>query len=92
MEKPVRRRAHECLRTYTHKHVQNRQEIRINFTRMYVKTARVSALFVWLISHQPTVLFSQNKPTITNQPAVLFSQNKPAPASSHQQNEHSEVD
>jgi hypothetical protein len=37
-------------------------------------------LFVWLISHQPAVLFSQNKPGITNQPAVLFSQNKPAPA------------
>jgi hypothetical protein len=45
------------------------------------------ALFVWLISHQPAVLFSQNKPAITNQPAVLFSQNKPAPAISHQPNE-----
>jgi hypothetical protein len=44
-------------------------------------------MFVWLISHQPTVLFSQNKPAITNQPAVLFSQNKPAPAISHQPNE-----
>jgi hypothetical protein len=45
------------------------------------------ALFVWLISHQPTVVFSQNKPAITNQPAVLFSQNKPAPAIIHQPNE-----
>jgi hypothetical protein len=45
------------------------------------------ALFVWLISHQPAVLFSRNKPAITNQPAVLFSQNKPAPAISHQPNE-----
>jgi hypothetical protein len=45
------------------------------------------ALFVWLISHQPAVLFSQNKSAITNQPAVLFSQNKPAPAISHQPNE-----
>jgi hypothetical protein len=60
------------------------------------------ALFVWLISHQPTVLFSQNKPVTSNQPAVLFSQNKPvtsnqpavlfsqnklAPAISHQPNE-----
>jgi hypothetical protein len=44
-------------------------------------------LFVWLISHQPTVLFSQNKPAISNQPTVLFSQNKPAPAISHQPNE-----
>jgi hypothetical protein len=26
------------------------------------------ALFAWLISHQPTVLFSQNKPTTSNQP------------------------
>jgi hypothetical protein len=40
------------------------------------------ALFVWLISHQPAVLFSQTKPAITNQPAVLFSQNKPVPATS----------
>jgi hypothetical protein len=47
----------------------------------------ISALFVWLISHQLTVLFSQNKPAITNQLAVLFSQNKPAPAISHQPNE-----
>jgi hypothetical protein len=38
------------------------------------------ALFVWLISHQPVLLFSQNKPAISNQPTVLFSQNKPAPA------------
>jgi hypothetical protein len=45
------------------------------------------ALFVWLISHQPAVLFSQTKPAITNQPAVLFSQNKPVPAISHQPNE-----
>jgi hypothetical protein len=27
-----------------------------------------STLFVWLISHQPTVLFSQNKPATSNQP------------------------
>jgi hypothetical protein len=38
------------------------------------------------ISHQPTVLFSQNKPATSNQPTVLFSQNKSAPAMSHQQN------
>jgi hypothetical protein len=42
------------------------------------------ALFAWLISHQPAVLFSQNKPATSNQPAVPFSQNKPAPAISHQ--------
>jgi hypothetical protein len=45
------------------------------------------ALFVWLISHQPTVLFSQNKPATNNQPAVLFYQNKSAPAINHQPNE-----
>jgi hypothetical protein len=45
------------------------------------------ALFAWLISHQPAVLFSQSKPATSNQPAVLFSQNKPAPAISHQPNE-----
>jgi hypothetical protein len=43
----------------------------------------IDALFAWLISHQPAVLFSQNKPAINNQPAVLFSQNKSAPAISH---------
>jgi hypothetical protein len=41
-------------------------------------------LFAWLISHQPAVLFSHNKPATSNQPAVLFSQNKPAPAISRQ--------
>jgi hypothetical protein len=47
----------------------------------------MSSLFAWLISHQPAVLFSQNKPATSNQPAVLFSQNKLAPATSHQPNE-----
>jgi hypothetical protein len=42
------------------------------------------ALFAWLISHQPIVLFSQNKPATNNQPAILFSQNKSASAISHQ--------
>jgi hypothetical protein len=45
------------------------------------------ALFAWLISHQPAVLFSQNEPATSNQPAVLFSQEKPAPAISHQPTE-----
>jgi hypothetical protein len=45
-----------------------------------------SALFAWLISHQTTVLFSQNKPATNNQSAVLFSQNKPASAISHHPN------
>jgi hypothetical protein len=48
------------------------------------------SLFVWLISHQPAVLFSQNKPATSNQPAVLFSQNKSAPAISHQPNEQAD--
>jgi hypothetical protein len=42
------------------------------------------ALFVWLISHQPTIFFSQNKLAISNQSVVFFSQNKSAPAISHQ--------
>jgi hypothetical protein len=46
-----------------------------------------NSLFVWLISHQPVVLFSQNKSASRNQPTVLFSQNKPAPAISHQPTE-----
>jgi hypothetical protein len=52
--------------------------------------APVSSLFAWLISHQPAVLFSYNKPATSNQPAVLFSQNKPAPAISHQPTEQAE--
>jgi hypothetical protein len=48
---------------------------------------RIGTLFAWLISHQPAVLFSQNKPATSNQPAILFSQNKPAPAISHQPTE-----
>jgi hypothetical protein len=51
---------------------------------------KLIALFVRLISHQPAVLFSQNKPATNNQPAVLFSQNKSAPAISHQPNEQAE--
>jgi hypothetical protein len=47
----------------------------------------ICALFAWLISHQPAVFFSHNKPATSNQPAVLFSQNKPAPAISHQPTE-----
>jgi hypothetical protein len=42
----------------------------------------LNALFVSLISHQPAVLFSQNKSAVSNQPIVLFSQNKPAPTTS----------
>jgi hypothetical protein len=45
-------------------------------------------LFVWLINHQPPVLFSQNKPTTSNQSTVLFSQNNSASATRHQPNEH----
>jgi hypothetical protein len=37
-----------------------------------------------LISHQPAVLFSQNKSATSNQPTILFSQNKSAPVISHQ--------
>jgi hypothetical protein len=37
-----------------------------------------SAMFAWLIRHQPTVLFSHNKPATSNQPTILFSQNKSA--------------
>jgi hypothetical protein len=44
-------------------------------------------MFARLISHQPAVIFSQNKSATSNQPTVLFSQNKSAPAISHQPNE-----
>jgi hypothetical protein len=50
-----------------------------------------SYLFAWLISHQPTVLFSQKKSAISNQPTVLFSQNKSALAIRHQPNEQPQL-
>jgi hypothetical protein len=50
-----------------------------------------TALFVWLISYQPTVHFSQNKSATSNQPTILFSQNKSAPATSYQPNEQARV-
>jgi hypothetical protein len=50
-------------------------------------TTYFCALFAWLISHQPAVLFSQNKPATSNQPAILFSQRKPTPTIRHQPNE-----
>jgi hypothetical protein len=37
-------------------------------------------VFVWIISNQPTVLFSPKRPTTTDKLGVLFSQ--------HQPNEH----
>jgi hypothetical protein len=45
-------------------------------------SVEISALFAWLISHQPTVLFSQNKPATsqqyyslrTNQPSATTEQ------------------
>jgi hypothetical protein len=46
-----------------------------------------NALFVWLISHETAILFSQNKPATSNQPTVLFSQKKSASATSNQPNE-----
>jgi hypothetical protein len=51
----------------------------------------MNALFAWLISNQPAVLFSHNKPATSNQPAVLISQNKPAPAISHQPAEQARI-
>jgi hypothetical protein len=34
-------------------------------------------VFVWLISHQPTLLLSQNKPTINNQPEQISIRHQP---------------
>jgi hypothetical protein len=50
----------------------------------------IISLFAWLISHQPAVLFSQNKSATSKQPTVLFSQNKSAPAISHQPNKQAD--
>jgi hypothetical protein len=84
-------RKEKQLRKKTKKHEPKREQAyeKTDNEMGEVATEQVAtcALFVWLISHQPTVLFSQNKPATSNQPAVLFSQDKPAPAISHQPNE-----
>jgi hypothetical protein len=51
----------------------------------------VIALFAWLISHQPPVLFSHNKPATNKQPAILFSHNKSAPTTTNQPNEQADM-
>jgi hypothetical protein len=56
--------------------------------QIHGESSESDSTLVRLISHQPAVLFSQNKPATSNQPvAVLFSQNKSPPAISHQPNE-----
>jgi hypothetical protein len=52
--------------------------------------ATTFTLFVWLISLQPAVLFSPNKPATSNQPTILFSLNESASAVSHQPNEQAD--
>jgi hypothetical protein len=82
---PGRLRPGDLSLRYTSCHIPS-----ICFGRSPPRSCLVSyanSLFAWLISHQPAVLFSHNKPATSNQPAVLFSQNKPAPAISHQPNE-----
>jgi hypothetical protein len=61
-----------------------------NANAVVLSCSATCSLFVRLISHQPAVLFSQNKPTTSNQLAVLFSQNKSAPATSHHPNEQAD--
>jgi hypothetical protein len=39
-----------------------------DFRLWHDRMRKIRALFAWLISHQPTVLFSQNKPATSNQP------------------------
>jgi hypothetical protein len=65
--------------------------MQLDCSAYYSDTTGRQSLFAWLISHQPAVLFSHNKPAINNQPTVLFSQNKSAPAISHQPNEQAVV-
>jgi hypothetical protein len=61
-----------------------------DIAEFFKQPLEANALFAWLISHQPAVLFSHNKTATSNQPAVLFSQNKSAPAISHQPTEQAE--
>jgi hypothetical protein len=45
-------------------------------------------MLAWFISHQPAVLFSQNKPATSQR---YFSQTKSAPAISHQPNKQAVI-
>jgi uncharacterized membrane protein (DUF106 family) len=36
--------------------------MRSTFPPLFTTSSQIIALFAWLISHQPTVFFSQNKP------------------------------
>jgi hypothetical protein len=67
-----------------------RERISVLSEELLANERGICSLFAWLISHQPAVLFSQNKQATNNQPTVLFSQNKPAPAISHQPTEQAD--
>jgi hypothetical protein len=71
--------------------LKNQRKIYKNKKSRCAKAQGPASLFAWLISHQPAVLFSHNKPATSNQSAVLFSQNKPASAISHQPNEQADA-
>jgi hypothetical protein len=77
---PATNQQYFSLRTISTSHQPNEQaEPRIVWDTV--------ALFVLLISHQPAVLFSYNKPATSDQLTVFFSQNKSAPAIIQQPNE-----
>jgi hypothetical protein len=42
-------------------------------TQLELEKPQLISLLVWLITHQPAVLFSHTKPGISNLPTVLFS-------------------
>jgi hypothetical protein len=71
----------------TRTHLDRRRISTTTKSSLHGSIKQFSALFVWLISHQPAVLFSHKQPATNNQPAILFSENKSAPAISHQPNE-----
>jgi hypothetical protein len=59
----------------------------IGWRNRKLQEINVYAMFVWLISHQPAVLFSHNKLATSNQPPVILSQYKSALATNHHSNE-----
>jgi hypothetical protein len=65
---------------YTHYSAKEEKRLTLTYLNQCLKrwNSSLYALFAWLISHQPTVLFSQNKSATNNQLLVFFSQNKPA--------------
>jgi hypothetical protein len=63
------------------------QAVDVQYVFFEVKHHDIHALFVWIISHQPALRFSQNKPAISKQYFSLRTNQHQSSLISHQPNE-----